>query len=365
MKRLETCLILQSLPGMGLHRAIKMVTHFGSAEAVFEASLKDWIQVEGIGENVCKQLTQWKSYQNKIQSDLKAIDQHQFETLFFGTPDFPKPLSFCPDAPLVLFTKGTLNFKKRKIISIVGTRQNTDQGKDFCKLLIETLRPFNPIICSGLARGIDIIAHQYALKEGLETVACVAHGLERIYPPDHLNASKAIAKQGCILTDFLPNATFRKENFPRRNRLIAGLAHATVVIESAVSGGSMNTANLAHRYGRELFAVPGRPTDIKSGGCHQLIVQQKAQLLTDPNQLITELGWRVSSQKPGIQKALFQSLDLEEQKIYAVLLKKVKIPLDEIALELGWKISTTASLLIQMEMKGLVRALPGKQFEWI
>lgn len=365
MKRLEACLILQALPGMGFHRAVHMLTHFGTAEAVFEASFKEWKEVEGIGEIVCNQLKDWKVYQNKIEPILKTIDQQKLKTLFLGTPEYPKPLSFCGDAPLVLFYRGKISFHQRKIISIVGTRQNTPQGKDFCVKLIETLQPFNPIICSGLARGIDIIAHQTALKQGLDTVACVAHGLERIYPSAHFNASKLICKQGGLVTDFLPNAPFRKENFPRRNRLIAGMAHATIVIESGVSGGSMNTANLAHRYGRELFAVPGRPTDIKSSGCHQLIVQQKAQLLSEPSELIDALNWKSNFKKAAIQKVLFQSLTEEEQKVYGVLSKGVKIPLDEIALGLGWKISTTAAVMMQMEMKGLVRALPGKQFEWI
>lgn len=173
-----------------------------------------------------------------------------------------------------------------------------------------------------------------------------------------------ICKQGGLVIDFLPDAPFREENFPRRNRLIAGMAHATVVIESGVSGGSMNSADLEHRYGRELFAVPGRPLDLKSTGCHQLITQHKAQLLSDPNQLIEALGWKLSPQKRAVQKALFQTLDWEEQKVCSLLTKAGKRPLDEIALELGWKISTAASLLMQMEMKGLVRALPGKQFEW-
>lgn len=156
------------------------------------------------------------------------------------------------------------------------------------------------------------------------------------------------------MTDFLPNASFRRENFPQRNRLIAGMAHATVVIESGVAGWSMNTANLAHRYGRELFAVPGRPTDIKSEGCHQLIFQHKAQLLYDPKQLIHALVWKKEEQiKPGIQKALFMSLDEEEQKVYSILSQKTKVPLDELALELGWKVSTTASQLMQMENERL------------
>jgi DNA processing protein len=366
MNRLEACLLLQSIPGMGMHRCVKIVSHFGSPEAVFEASFREWIKVEGLGERIALELKHWKSYQGKIQSMLKTLDQLEIKALFFGLSDYPQPLSFCSDAPLVLYYKGKIKFENRKIISIVGTRQNSPQGKAFCESLIEAVKHFNPIICSGLAKGIDIIAHRQALRHGLDTVACVAHGLERIYPLEHTAFAKELCKQGAVVTDFLPNAPFRRENFPQRNRLIAGMAHATIVVESGVSGGSMNTADLAHRYGRELFAVPGRPSDFKSSGCHQLIVQQKAQLLSDPSQLVDALGWKISATpKKGVQKALFQTLDAEEQKIYSILSKRVKIPLDEIALELGWKVSETASRLIQLEMKGVVRALPGKQFEWI
>ena len=251
------------------------------------------------------------------------------------------------------------------MISIVGTRQNTPQGKDFCKQLIEVLKKYNPIICSGLAKGIDVIAHRLAMENGLETVACLAHGLERVYPEAHQRTALEICKQGALLSDFLPNAPFRKENFPQRNRLIAGMAHATVVIESGIAGGSMNTATLAHRYGREIFAVPGRPSDLKSQGCHQLIFQQKAQLLSDPNDLIKSLGWEEQPRAKGVQKALFQNLTEDEKKVQDQLLKISKMRLDELTLKLGWKVSKTAAILMQLEMKGLVRALPGKLFEWI
>ena len=162
--------------------------------------------------------------------------------------------------------------------------------------MVESLKPFNPIICSVKAREIDIISHRKAIEQGLQKVACLAHGLERIYPAERSKFTQAIRKQGCLLTDFLPNAPFRRENFPQRNRLIAGIAHATVVIESGVAVGSMNTANLVHRYVRKLFAVPGRPTDIISEGCHQPIFQHKGQLLSDPKQLTHALGWKTQGQ---------------------------------------------------------------------
>jgi DNA processing protein len=366
MTPLEACLLLQSIPGLGAHRAVRLISHFGSAEAVFAASSREWIEAEGIGEQLCIAIAQWKTYRSNVQASLETLERYALQPLIFGSKAYPKPLSFCADAPLVLFCQGALDFQNRKILSIVGTRQHTPQGKAFCEALVKSLQPYNPIICSGMARGIDIIAHQKALEQGLQTVACLAHGFDRIYPPEHRKFVQPIREQGCLMTDFLPNAVFRRENFPQRNRIIAGMAHATVVIESGVSGGSRNTANLAHHYGRELFAVPGRPTDAKSEGCHQLILQQKAQLLTDPEQLIDALAWkRDSPLNSSIQKTLFYELDENEQKLYDVLSQRTKAPLDELAMALGWKISVTAAQLIQMEMKGLIRALPGKQFEWI
>ena len=365
MTRLEACLLLNAIPQMGPYRIIKIISHFGNAETVFEHSYKEWMQVEGLGEVSCLELKQWENYKKVVDKQIQNLNQYGIKTLFFNDSDYPELLTFCADAPFVLFFKGKVNFSQRKIISIVGTRKNTPQGRAFCEQLIEFLEPYQPIICSGLAKGIDIIAHRKALNLGLETVACLAHGLESIYPPIHSETARALCKQGGLLTDFLPHSEFRRENFPERNRIIAGMAHATIVIESGVSGGSMNTATLAHRYGRELFAVPGRPTDIKSGGCHQLLFQQKAQLLARPKDLINALGWEKQPQSQEAQKKRLQPLTKKEKLLKGVLLNKNKRLLDELAKDLQWEISDTSAILLHLEMKGCVRALPGKYFEWI
>jgi len=365
MTELEACLVLEHLPGIGWQRCQKLLLHFGSATAIFKASTSEWESVPGLEENACKSLADWEKVLPKVEKQKLLLARHQVHHLRFGTSEYPLPLSYCSDAPLLLFYQGLTKFKARKIISIVGTRQNTPHGKAFCEELIRCLRPYNPIICSGLARGIDIIAHHAALKHGLETVACLAHGLEFIYPKEHTATAKKILTNGALVTDFLPETEFHRVNFPRRNRLIAGMAHATVVIESGVVGGSMNTANLAHQYGRELYAVPGRYSDYKSQGCHQLIVQHKAQLLSDPQQLVHALGWENDSIPKSIQKTLFVQLNEEEQKMAEILQQRSKIHLDELALEVGQKISKTAAILMELEMQGVVRALPGKYYELI
>ena len=365
MTELEACLVLEYLPGIGWQRSQKLLMHFGSASAIFKASTPECHRVPGLGEHACKGLATWEKVRHKATKQKQLLEQYGVHHLRFGTADYPLPLSYCSDAPILLFYHGAPKFKDRKIISIAGTRQNTPHGKAFCEELIRCLRTYNPIICSGLARGIDIIAHRAALKEGLETVACLAHGLDFIYPKEHSSTAKKLMTSGALLTDFLPETEFHRVNFPRRNRLIAGMAHATVVIESGVRGGSMNTANLAHNYGRELFAVPGRHSDHKSQGCHQLIVQQKAQLLSDPQQLVTALGWEKDSHPKSVQKTLFTQLTEEEQKLVEGLQQRSKTHLDALALEVGQKISKTAAMLMELEMKGLVRALPGKYYELI
>lgn len=365
MTELEACLLLESLPGIGWQRSIKLLLHFGSAQNVFLANHHDWKIIPGLGEQVCNSLKSWKKAQPQVEKKRELLDRYQINYLRYGTQEYPRPLSFCIDAPLLLFYHGIPRFKERKILSIVGTRQNTPHRRMFCEELIHNLKPYNPIICSGLARGIDIIAHRSALKNGLETVACLAHGLDRIYPEDHIDTAKTLMKKGALLTDFLPETVFRRVNFPRRNRLIAGMSHATIVIESGEQGGSMNTANLAHQYGREIFAVPGRYSDLKSQGCHQLIVDQKAQLLSDASQLVNALGWKKQEKSRSVQRTLFVSLSPEEKTLAEELQKRSKTPLDFLALETGQKISSVTAMLMKLEMKGLVRALPGKYYEWI
>jgi len=365
MTQLEACLLLDRLPGIGAQRCIKLLIHFGNAPAVFDAKPREWETVPGIGTLAYKTLATWREYEDQVKQCIEDLKKHKVKYLFLGSDDYPLPLTYCPDAPLVLFYQGTLEFKDRKILSIVGTRRNTPHGRAFCQELIQNLKPYDPIICSGLARGIDVIAHREALKQGMQTVACLAHGFDRIYPESHSSIAQEILNSGGLLTEFLPEAAFHRGNFPKRNRLIAGMAHATVVIESGEKGGSMNTANLAHQYGRELFVVPGRYSDYKSQGCHQLLVEQKAQLISKPEHLIDALGWETFTKPKPIQKELFTELTQQQQSLIQTMQTNTKVHLDVIALETKQKIGVVAAALMDLEMKGVVRALPGKYYELI
>lgn len=365
MTRLQACLLLRLIPGIGNIRAKKLITHCCTAENIFSAEGQSLLSIEGIGQVQLRALKNWKKWLSQVKEEMVFIEKQHIQCLFYGTPAYPITLAFCPDAPAVLFYKGRIHFPDRRLISIVGTRQNTPYGRDFCEQFIEEIRSINPIIVSGFAYGIDIIAHRAALKNGLETVACLAHGLDKIYPTAHKKYMQAMENSGGFVTDFMRHEAFDRNNFPRRNRIIAGLSHVTVVIETAHKGGSMNTADLANQYGREIFALPGRVNDKKSQGCHQLIVQNKAQLLTSPSDFLQQMGWMDRPPTTAIQKQLFVQLSKEEKSLYHLLKDKEQESLDILALQGQLSISRTASLLMQLEMKGLVRPLPGKYFQWI
>jgi DNA processing protein len=247
----------------------------------------------------------------------------------------------------------------------VGTRQITSNGTEFCKKFLEDLAPLNPIIVSGFAYGVDIVAHQLAMDHGLQTIGVLAHGLNQIYPKTHKKYMAKMEQNGGFLTEFWSSSNPDKENFVRRNRIVAGMSEATIVVESADKGGSLITANMANDYNREVFAVPGRITDKYSQGCNTLIKTQKAQLLTSAADLIYHLNWDLQTATKSVQKQLFVSLDPEEQKIYDYLLQSGKEVLDSIAIDCQMPTYKLSSLLLNMELKGVIRPLPGKLFEAI
>ena len=365
MNRLQACLYLRWLPSFGNIRARKLLDFCKTPEAIFDHSPEEFLQIDGIGTNHIGHFKKWKSLKDQVLKEEENINKNEIKTLFLGSPDYPKTLSFCPDAPLVLFYKGNIDFKDQKIISIVGTRSNNAYGRKICQQLIEGLAPLNPLIVSGFAYGIDIIAHKQALRSGLATIACMGHGLDQIYPPDHRRFVKKICRKGGFITDFTTAETFDRKNFLIRNRLIAGLAHATVVIQSDRKGGSMNTANYAHQYNRELFAFPGPTDQALHRGCHDLIRTQQAQLISNAEDLINAMGWGTENEPNAVQKQLFVELTDAEKIIFNHLKELSNDSLDNIALATKKSVGETASLLLQLEMKGCIRPLPGKHFEWI
>jgi len=356
-------LALQQVEGVGDIMAKKLLTAFGSAHNVFQAKPNQLRAIEGIGEVLIRKLKD-KSIFEKATAEIEFIEQEGIQVLYYTDANYPERLKHCIDGPVLLFASGNLDFRNRKMISIVGTRQVTAYGTEFCKKLLEDLAIFNPIIVSGFAYGVDIVAHQTAMQYQLQTVGVLAHGLNQIYPKSHKKYVAKMEQNGGFLTEFWSSSSPEKENFVKRNRIVAGMSEATIVIESADKGGSLITANLANDYNRDVFALPGRITDKYSQGCIDLIKTQRAQLITSAADIIYNLNWQVVTNPPkSIQKQLFVSLDLEEQKIYDYLQQNGKQLLDSIALACDCPIFKVSSTLLNMELKGVIRPLPGKLFE--
>lgn len=357
-------LALLKIDGVGDIMARKLLNSCGDAASVFKAKNTQLAGIDGVGTILLKNLKD-KSVFEKAEIEMNFIKNNKINTSFYLDESYPERLKHCFDAPVLIFTAGNIDFSNKKIISIVGTRQITSYGTEFCKKLIEDLAPLNPVIVSGFAYGVDIVAHQAAMHFGLQTIGVLAHGLNQIYPRTHKKYMAKMEENGGFITEFWSNSTPDKEKFVRRNRIVAGMTEATIVIESADKGGSLITANMANEYNRDVFAVPGRVTDKYSQGCNNLIKTQKANVLTDAADLIYMLNWDIENKAPGIQKQLFIYLDSDEQKIYDFLLKNGKELLDIIALKCDFPIFKMSGILLNMELKGIIRPLPGKLFEII
>ena len=351
------------MPNLGDRSAKKLLHFIGSAEAIFKEKKSTLLKIEGIGALKLKDLS-LKTHLEAAEEELQFINDNKISFFYFQDNLYPEKLKHCLDGPILIFQKGNVDLQKKRIISIIGTRNITNHGIRFCEKLIDELSFYNPVIISGFAYGADITAHKSAIKNNLQTVACLAHGLNQVYPKIHLKYQKQVEENGGFITDFWSSDTFNRNNFLKRNRIIAGLSEATVVIESAEKGGSLVTADIANSYNREVFAVPGRPTDLASIGCNNLIKTQQAHILTSAADLIYLLDWSVDNKKPSvIQKQLFVELTEDENVLFNFLKNNKKEQLDLIALHCKMPIHKVASLLLTMELKGVIRPFPGKLFE--
>ena len=357
-------LALLQIEGVGDIMAKKLINHCGSAEAVFKSKTSQIAAIDGIGSILIQNLKS-KTVFEKAEQELQFIKSNEINVSYFQDEDYPDRLKHCIDGPVLLFTSGNIELKNKKIISIVGTRQITSYGMEFCRKLIEDLAPLDPVIVSGFAYGVDIFAHQLAMEHNLQTIGVVAHGLNQIYPKTHKKYVAKMEQNGGFMTEFWSSSNPEKENFVRRNRIVAGISEATIVIESAERGGSLITANIANDYNRDVFAVPGRTTDKYSQGCNNLIKIQKANVLTSAADLVYILNWDIESKAKPVQKQLFVILEPEEQKVYDYLLKNGKELMDIIALRCDFPIYKISGMLLNMELKGVIRPLPGKLFEAI
>jgi DNA processing protein len=353
---------LTQLQGVGPVRAKNLIAHCGQASAVFKEKKTALLKIQDIGPAAVEAIRDKKILASAFQA-AQQLEENNIQPIFFTDNDYPHRLKHCDDSPVLLFYRGTGSLNAQRVVSIVGTRRATSYGKSFCKELMQHLTSFQPLVVSGLAFGVDISAHRFAMECGLPTVACLAHGLDKIYPPAHAATALEMQNNGGLLSEHLPGTLPDRDFFPMRNRIIAGIADCTVVIETDKKGGSMITAHLAHSYGREVFALPGRYTDRLSRGCHALIKQNIAAVLTHPSDLPEYLGW-LAEKKPSnvFQTSLFQELKEPEASIVHRIHQSEKSSLDDLCEHTNLSLGQLSSVLLSLEFKGLIKSLPGKYY---
>jgi len=357
-------LALWSIPGIGSIISRKLIAYSGGASQVLKLKKSELLKIPGIGPQLVDAITSSDPYR-KADQELEFIAKYKIKVTSFFDADYPIRLKQCEDSPLILFSKGEWLSDDKKYISIVGTRSASIRGKDFCASFIEELknRGHLVVIVSGMAFGIDVAAHKSALQSGLPTVAVLAHGLDTIYPVAHRNIATEMLTNGALITEFFHGTFPDKNNFIRRNRIIAGLSDATIVVESDVKGGALITADIAASYNRDVFAVPGRITDKYSSGCNKLIKTNRAALLESADDLEYVMGWQ-AKQVPR-QSRLFVELTPDEQKIADLLKEHPELNIDTISRETGFAMAKVSALLLTMEFQGLIKCLPGKMFSLI
>jgi DNA processing protein len=355
---------LTHLSEIGSITAKNLVSYCGGVQGVFEAKKSHLEKIPNIGTIRAQAILSSKTEALKLaEAEIKFIEKNNLTPLFYTDEKFPKRLLQCSDSPVLLYYKGNADLNARKIISIVGTRRVTEYGKEQCEKLIEQLAVYQPLIVSGLAYGVDITAHKSAMKNKLETIGVVANGMDKMYPSAHLKYVKQMVECGGILTEYGFGEVANKENFPQRNRIVAGMCDAMIVIETAIKGGAMITAKLADSYNRDVFALPGKVSDTYSEGCNYLIKNNQASLFESADDIIKQLMWDVELLKPSTkQTLLFVDLSADE-KIIVDALQNGQTSIDDLVIKTKLSHTSIAGLLLQLELRGIVKALPGKLFK--
>lgn len=356
---------LSELSGIGPRKTRRLLEFFPNINDLFTLSYREIYLQTGISIDRLMKMDRDNALikANKILTDCEDLF---IQPIFLSDPEYPRRLKQCEDAPLVLYRKGSVDYNTSKFIAIVGTRTPSEYGYSLCRSFIEGIHETGAVVISGLAYGIDITIHKLCLEYEIPTIAVLAHGLERIYPNYH----KSIAEEmqvhgGGLLSEFPPNAVILRENFPMRNRIVAGMCDATVVVESKAKGGSLITADLANDYSRDVFAFPGSIHQEISRGCNDLIAEQKAMLLRGPDDFLTKMNWSKEGFTKKKQTSLFHTLTVEEQFLVELLNRNQSAHIDSIAIELKRSISEVNVLLFQLEMEGLVKNLPGNRYQLI
>lgn len=340
-----------------------VIDNLGSAKALFEMNREMLEEIFKPGQVCIDEILNRKNLDDAF-SELEWCREKGIRIHHRDDPDFPPLLRSCPDAPVVFYSFGNCNFSCDRIISIVGTRLSSSYGEKICRKIAAELADsgVKPVIASGLAFGIDITAHLAALDNGLETIAILANPLDRIYPVAHTSHARKIVKQGALITEFARGSESFKINFVQRNRLIAGLSAATIIVESRAHGGALITAELAHSYSREVFAVPGRVGDIRSEGCNNLIAKNIAAIYTSADDLLTALGWASEKSESQQARKLFYEGDPDKEKILVALRLNPELNIDELHSITGQKIQELTARVVELEIEGYICSVQGNRY---
>lgn len=351
------------IPGIGSVTARNLIAYVGSVEGVFREKEKSLMKIPGIGEINAQRVAN-QNVMDQAKLEVEFILKNQIRPYFYLDDDYPTRLKGCTDAPIILYYKGNADLNESRIISIVGTRNATNYGKEVCDELIRNFaeKNYQILVVSGLAYGIDVQAHKSCLKYNVPTVGVLAHGLDTVYPSLHASIAAKMLENGGLLSDFPSETKIDRQNFLRRNRIIAGLADSTIIVESAEKGGALVTADIANSYNRDVFAFPGRSTDVYSRGCNKLIKLNEAVLIESQADIEKAMNWDIkTNQGKAVQTSLFVELTTEEQKLVD-LLKGGDRFIDEMTIETQLPMNKVSALLLGLEFKGMVASLPGKMY---
>ncbi|HHN48568.1 MAG TPA: DNA-protecting protein DprA [Bacteroidales bacterium] len=357
---------LTYIPGVGNVIGKKLMAVCGSAEAVFTEKKSALLKAERVGELIVNSIMQHRILAlEKAAKELEFIQRYKIKTLFYTDKDYPSRLKECVDGPILVYFKGNANLNHPRIVAVVGTRRATHYGKEMCEKIIEGLKNLDVLVVSGLAYGIDTYAHKTALDRGLQSIAVLAHGLDRIYPPLNKSLAERMLNQGGLLSDFPSGTNPDRENFPARNRIIAGIADATIVIESGLKGGALITAEIANSYNRDVFSVPGNIGNYYSEGCNFLIKSNRAALLQSAEDIKYIMNWGEPVKNKVVQRKLMIELSPEQEKIVEVLKNNAEASIDRLCNETAISPALVANALLNLEFEGIIKTLPGKMYKLV
>lgn len=354
---------LTLVPGVGDVNAKKLIAYCGGAEAVFKEKKKNLLHISGIGERTVDSIVK-QDVLSRAERELLFVEKNNIKVLYYLNPDYPKRLQHCYDSPIIIYSKGISDLNVEKIVGVVGTRNISEYGKMLTEKLVSQLASDNVLVVSGLAYGVDTYAHNAALKNNLVTAAVLAHGFQTIYPAANLGLAKRIVDSGgCLLTEYISGTEPDRENFPKRNRIVAGMIDCLIVVESASKGGALITAEIANTYDREVFAFPGRIGDHYSEGCNRIIKEHKANILTDVEDIRNIMRWSEDKKICAKQMRMFRDFSPEETKVMEVFANEDIVYLDKIITETMLSPTKIASILLSLEFDGVLTALPGKRYQ--